>query len=83
MGNCGSTQEEESSLKEILGDHLDCINCVAVSEDQSIIVTGSEDATARIWSTTDHDDTDCLGVLRSDNYLSTVMFGFLNVHGLD
>ena len=36
---------------------------MALSEDSSMLVTGSEDSTARMWSTKT-DDTECIGVLR-------------------
>ena len=44
------------------GDHDGAINCMALSEDKSLLVTGSDDFTARMWSTKT-DDTECIGVL--------------------
>ena len=43
-------------------DHDGAINCMGLSEDGSLLVTGSDDHTARMWST-QTDDTECLGVL--------------------
>ena len=52
MGNCGSVEEElESKLVEICGGHLDSINSIDVSADNSIIVTAGEDQDARLWAT--------------------------------
>jgi len=68
MGCCSSKKETDKNgrsiyEKEALGaDHDGAINCMALSEDRSILITGSEDHTARIWST-QTDDTECLGVL--------------------
>ena len=50
-------------LKETLADHDESVNVMALSEDGSMLVTGSEDATARMWSTRT-DDTECIGVLK-------------------
>lgn len=50
-------------LKETLGDHSESINCMALSEDGSILITGSEDLTARMWEV-GVDETKCMGVLR-------------------
>ncbi len=61
MGNCGSVEKKENPLKETIADHDAPINCLALSEDGTILVTGSEDATARMWSITTP-ETDCLGV---------------------
>ena len=46
-----------------MGDHEESINCMALSEDGSMLVTGSEDSTARMWSTKT-DETECIGVLK-------------------
>jgi WD40 repeat protein len=47
MGNGSSANNKNGSLKETLGDHDESINCMALSEDCSMLVTGSEDSTAR------------------------------------
>ena len=54
---------EESPLIETYGDHRKGINCVTVSDDASLIVTGGDDTTARMW-TTHGPETHCLGVLK-------------------
>lgn len=63
MGNGSSNNNKASLLKETLGDHDESVNCMALSDDMSMLVTGSEDATARMWST-HTPETECLGVLR-------------------
>ena len=52
-----------SNIFSIFSFFLYSINCMALSEDSSMLVTGSEDSTARMWSTKT-DDTECIGVLR-------------------
>ena len=64
MGNAASNAKgRHGVLKETLGDHEESINCMALSDDGSILITGSEDSEARLWSTK-LDDTECLGVLK-------------------
>lgn len=63
MGNGSSAASKNGVLKETLGDHDESINCMVLSEDGSMLVTGSEDSTARMWSTKT-DETECLGVLK-------------------
>ena len=63
MGNKKSTMNRVGALLETLGDHDESINCMALSEDNSLLVTGSEDFTARMWSPKE-DETDCIGVLK-------------------
>uniref|UniRef100_A0A6A7FN43 WD repeat-containing protein 86-like isoform X1 n=1 Tax=Hirondellea gigas TaxID=1518452 RepID=A0A6A7FN43_9CRUS len=63
MGSNGS-KNKNSRLIETITDHEDQdINCMALSEDQSLLVTGSEDCTARMW-TTKTPQTECLGIMR-------------------
>ena len=63
MGNGSSTKNKNGVLKETMADHEESINCMALSEDGSMLVTGSEDSTARMWSTKT-EETECIGVLR-------------------
>ena len=63
MGAAASHHNRAGTLKETLDDHDDSVNVMALSEDGSMLVTGSEDATARMWSTRT-DDTECIGVLK-------------------
>jgi len=72
MGNGSSASNKNGALKETLGDHEESINCMALSEDSSMLVTGSEDSTARMWSTKT-DETECIGVLRGhSSYINAV-----------
>lgn len=49
--------------RETLCDHDGGINCMAASEDESLVVTGSEDKTARLWAVADK-ETECIGIMR-------------------
>ncbi|XP_050730616.1 WD repeat-containing protein 86-like [Eriocheir sinensis] len=65
--------------RETLCDHDGGINCMAASEDGSLLVTGSEDKTARLWELGGQ-ETSCLGIMRGhSNYIScvTVMDTFI------
>ena len=42
-------------------DHESSINCMALSDDGSILATGSDDATVRLWSTKT-DTVECIGL---------------------
>ena len=48
---CGPSLEKSGEQLEVLEEHEESINCMAVAEDESFIVTGSEDHTAIVWST--------------------------------
>ena len=60
MGGGGS-KENNYCIEKIIS-HKNAINCIAVSEDGSLIVTGSEDTTAMMWSA-NTDETESLGTL--------------------
>lgn len=51
---------------ELLQGHEDGINCMGVSADESVLITGSEDNTARAWAVMDDlEDLDgdrCIGI---------------------
>lgn len=63
MGSYNSKNKNSDYLLETLNEHEDSINCIAVSEDRSLLATASEDKTIRMWSVVT-EPTDCLGVLR-------------------
>ena len=63
MGAGGSTGGKKGELLETMADHEESINCMCLSEDGSMLVTGSEDATARMWATKT-DETESIGVLK-------------------
>ena len=49
-------KKREGEVREQLSGHLNGVNVMALSTDESILVTGSEDATARIWAITGEPD---------------------------
>ncbi|ELU09441.1 hypothetical protein CAPTEDRAFT_115707 [Capitella teleta] len=56
----------------MLDEHEGGINCMALSDDCSVLATGSEDRTARIW-TTKTERCECIGVLKGhDDYINCV-----------
>ena len=63
---CGASDisgmECEYELQTCTG-HEAGINCMALADDESLLVTGSEDKTARLW-TTKTKNCECIGVLR-------------------
>ncbi len=42
MGNCGSVEQDVDPLKETIADHTGPINCMALSEDGTIMVIISQ-----------------------------------------
>ncbi len=63
MGSGSSKAKQAGHLKETLSDHDESINCMALSDDGSMVVTGSEDGTAILWSLVTG-ETECLGTLK-------------------
>jgi len=58
---------------DVLKDHAGAINCMAVSEDGSILATGSDDNTIRLW-TSKAPRCDCIGILAGhENYITCVV----------
>ena len=45
----------EGKLLEKLEGHSEGINCLCLSIDESILVTGSEDSTAMVWAISEED----------------------------
>lgn len=74
MGGCSSKEEEAGKyLVQSLFEHEAGINCMALSEDGSVLATGSEDKTARLWSTrTEY--CECIGILRGHtDYINCIL----------
>ena len=72
MGGCGSKDETGlgQHCLEIMDDHESGINCMALSDDGSVLATGSEDRTARLW-TTKTEYCECIGILKGhDDYIN-------------
>eukprot|EP00095_Tigriopus_kingsejongensis_P008984 maker-scaffold1944_size24254-snap-gene-0.5 protein:Tk08984 transcript:maker-scaffold1944_size24254-snap-gene-0.5-mRNA-1 annotation:"hypothetical protein CAPTEDRAFT_115707" len=72
-------RNREGKMVETLDGHGDGINCMALNVDESILITGSEDGTARIWMIGDEDEEEemyedrCLGVLEGhERYITCV-----------
>ena len=53
---------KQHHLMQEIRDHKGGINFMVLSDDGSLLVTGSDDRTARMWSTLSN-PTECLGVL--------------------
>lgn len=57
-------KRREGKLVEVLEGHEGGINCLGMSVDESILITGSEDCSARVWAISEDSMEDkCLGVL--------------------
>ncbi|XP_037075653.1 WD repeat-containing protein 86-like isoform X2 [Pollicipes pollicipes] len=72
MGGGMSRDRNKNWDLEAIADHEGSINVMAVSEDRSVLVTGAEDCTARLWNT-EGAETECMGILRGHtNYITTI-----------
>ncbi|XP_078701011.1 uncharacterized protein LOC144927471 isoform X1 [Branchiostoma floridae x Branchiostoma belcheri] len=73
MGSGGSKKKQDSNhLIKSCADHSGGVNCLSLSRDGSLLITGSEDRTARLWSTRTHE---CVGVLTGHaDYITSVSF---------
>ena len=76
MGCCNSkakAEKKKSYLLETLSGHEAGINCMALSEDGSVLASGSEDKTARLWSTRTN-TCECIGILRGhEEYINCIL----------
>ena len=76
MGNCnsdGAGKGQNFLIEEIHDAHTAGINCTALSEDGSILATGSEDKTARLWSTKTP-QCECIGILKGhEDYINAIL----------
>lgn len=60
-------------MLDAIHEHGGSINCMALSDDMSVLVTGSEDRSVRLWTTKTR-RCDCIGILTGhENYISTVV----------
>jgi WD40 repeat protein len=57
----------ERHLVEKVEEHEGGINCMALSEDGSVLLTGAEDCSARLWTTRTERAT-CLGSVKANVY---------------
>ncbi|XP_042221986.1 WD repeat-containing protein 86-like [Homarus americanus] len=71
MGS-GITKELGKLPLETLCDHDGGINCIGASDDESLLVTGSEDKTARVWAIGGK-ETECIGIIKGHtSYITCV-----------
>lgn len=69
----GKSVYEHESIGKTKSDHQGPINCMSVSEDGSLLITGSDDNTVKLWSTKTL-DTECLGVMEGHTgYITCVV----------
>ncbi|KAK3895157.1 hypothetical protein Pcinc_001123 [Petrolisthes cinctipes] len=62
MGATGS-KEIRRFPRETQCDHNGGVNCMAAAEDHSLLATGSEDKTARVWDIS-QDKIECIGIIK-------------------
>lgn len=74
MGNGVTKKEKQKSfLLQTCDEHEGSINCMDLSEDGSVLVTGSDDANVRLW-TTKTEQCECIGLLEGhEDYITSVM----------
>jgi WD40 repeat protein len=74
MGN-GATKKEKTKdwILQSCEEHEGSINCMDLSEDASVLATGSDDKVIRLWSTKT-DKVDCIGILEGhEDYITSVL----------
>ena len=77
MGNKEGKPPKEKSdknyLLQVCEEHDGSINCMELSEDGSVLATGSDDGNIRLWSTKS-EQTDCIGILEGhDDYITCLI----------
>jgi WD40 repeat protein len=71
MGSAASKRKD--CLIQTLDDHESGINCMALSHDSTVLATGSDDHTIRLWSTTTT-PIECLTVLSGHtDYITDIL----------
>ena len=71
MGSAASKRKDW--LEQTLDDHESGINCMALSHDQSVLATGSDDHMIRLWSTKTT-PIECLSVLTGHtDYITDIL----------
>lgn len=69
-------QEKPPFLLQTIDDHKLGVNCIEISDDRSLLVTGGEDCIGRLWSALS-DPVECIGVLEGHTVMS-FSFQFTN-----
>jgi WD40 repeat protein len=74
MGNNQTKKEKNKDyVLQTCEDHEGSINCMEVSEDGSVLVTGSDDSYIRLWSTKT-ELIECIGVLEGhEDYITSLL----------
>ena len=74
MGNGATKKEKQRSyLIQTCDEHEGSINCMNLSEDGSVLVTGSDDSNIRLW-TTKTEQCECIGLLEGhEDYITCVL----------
>lgn len=57
-----NSDEKPPFLIQTIEDHKLGVNCLDISEDRSLLVSGGEDCIARLWSTLSN-PCECIGIL--------------------
>jgi len=71
MGSSASKRQDW--LIQTLDDHESAINCMALSNDSTVLATGSDDHTIRLWSTTTT-PIECLSVFSGHtDYITDIL----------
>jgi len=66
-------KQKQTYQLDVLTDHEGGVNVMALSDDESILATGSDDHTVRLWSTMT-DVCECIGVLIGhEDYVNCVL----------
>jgi WD40 repeat protein len=79
MGSAGSKRRDQNLLIQTLDDHESGINCMALSHDSTVLATGSDDHTIRLWSTKTT-PVECLNVLSGHtDYITDILIYENNV----
>lgn len=74
MGN-GVTKKDKTKtwLLQTCEEHEGSINCMDLSDDGSVLATGSDDKSIRLWSTKT-ETVDCIGILEGhEDYITSVL----------
>lgn len=74
MGNSQAKQEKNKDYTlQTCEEHEGSINCMEISEDGSVLVTGSDDSYVRLWSTKT-ELIECIGVLEGhEDYITSLL----------
>lgn len=74
MGNGVTRRDKQKTfLLQSCEDHESSINCMALSDDGSVLATGSDDSNIRLWSTKT-ETVECIGLLEGhQDYITAIL----------